>query len=254
MKLEIQELNFKYDSRVVLEDISLEVEEGKILTLVGPNGSGKTTLLKCIMRILDPEKGCILLDGEQISKIKRRELAKRIGYVPQRELNSFPTTVFDTVLIGRRPYLNWNPSANDLTIVSQVLYVLGLKEFTLRDLNELSGGEQQKVLIARAIVQEPQIMLLDEPTSNLDLKYQLEVLEIVKNLVKEKAISVIMAMHDLNLASRYSDKLVMLKNGKIFSTGAPKQVITADNIKSVYEVEAVIYNQSQTPYVLAKKL
>lgn len=254
MKLKIQGLNFKYDSRVVLEDISLEVEEGKILTLVGPNGSGKTTLLRCIMRILDPEKGCILLDGEQISKIKRRELAKRIGYVPQSELNSFPTTVFDTVLIGRRPYLNWNPSANDLTIVSQVLYALGLKEFTLRDLNELSGGEQQKVLIARAIVQEPQIMLLDEPTSNLDLKYQLDVLEIVKNLVKEKAISVIMAMHDLNLACRYSDKLVMLKNGKIFSTGVPKQVITPDNIKSVYEVEAVIYNQSQTPYVVAKKL
>ena len=253
MKLKIQGLDFRYDSRLVLKDISLEVEEGKILTLVGPNGSGKTTLLRCIMRIFNPEKGCILINEKQINKIKRRELAKRIGYVPQSEPSSFPTTVFDTVLLGRKPYLNWNPSVKDFRIVSEALHLLGLKEFALRDLNELSGGEKQKILIARAIVQEPEIMLLDEPTSNLDLRHQLEILEIVKNLVKEKAISIIMAMHDLNLASRYSDKLVMLKNGKIFGIGTPKQVITSENMKSVYGVEALIYNQSRTPYVVAKK-
>jgi len=138
-------------------------------------------------------------------------------------------------------------------MVSDVLHLLGLKEFALRDLNELSGGEKQKVLIARAIAQEPEIMLLDEPTSNLDLRYQLEVLEVVKSLAKEKAISVIMAMHDLNLASRYSDRLAMLKDGKIFSMGTPKQVITSENVKLVYGVEVSIYNQSQTPYVVAKK-
>lgn len=253
MKLKIQELNFRYDSRLVLKEISLEVEEGKILTLVGPNGSGKTTLLRCIMGILNLERGYILIDGKPISKIKRKELAKRIACVPQSEPTSFPTTVFDTVLMGRKPYLNWNPSVKDFRIVSEALHLLGLKEFALRDLNELSGGEKQKVLIARAIVQEPETMLLDEPTSNLDLKHQLEILEIVKNLVKEKAISVIMAMHDLNLASRYSDRLVMLKNGKIFGIGIPKQVITSENMKSVYGVEAVIYNQSRTPYVVAKK-
>ncbi|MEA1963972.1 MAG: ABC transporter ATP-binding protein [Candidatus Aerophobetes bacterium] len=252
MKLKIQELNFRYDSRLVLKEIGLEVEEGEILTLVGPNGSGKTTLLRCIMGILNPERGYILIDGKLISKIKRKELARRIAYVPQSEPTSFPTTVFDTILMGRKPYLNWNPSVKDFRIVSEALHLLGLKEFALRDLNELSGGEKQKVLIARAIVQEPETMLLDEPTSNLDLKHQLEILEIVKNLVKEKAISVIMAMHDLNLASRYSDKLVMLKNGKIFGIGIPKQVITSENMKSVYGVEAVIYNQSRTPYVVAK--
>ena len=252
-RLKIQGLNFGYDSRLVLKDINLEVEKGEILTLVGPNGSGKTTLLRCIMRIFAPDKGYILINGKQISKIKRRELAKRMAYVPQSEINSFPTTVFDTVLMGRRPYLNWNPGVKDFKMVSDVLHLLGLKEFALRDLNELSGGEKQKVLIARAIAQEPEIMLLDEPTSNLDLRYQLEVLEVVKNLAKEKAISVIMAMHDLNLASRYSDRLAMLKDGKIFSMGTPKQVITSENVKLVYGVEVSIYNQSQTPYVVAKK-
>jgi len=253
VKLKIQGLNFRYNSRLVLKDVNLEVGEGEILTLLGPNGSGKTTLLRCIMRIFNPEKGHILINGKQISKIKRKELAKRIGYVPQSEHSSFPTTVFDAVLIGRKPYLNWNPSDKDFRVVSEVLHLLELKEFALRDLNELSGGEKQKVLIARAIVQEPEIMLLDEPTANLDLRHQLEILEIIKKLVKEKRISAIMAMHDLNLAPRYSDKLVMLKNGEIFCMGAPEQVITSGNIKSVYEVEATIYNQSRTPYVVAKR-
>lgn len=253
MKLKIQELNFKYDGRLVLKNISLEVGEREVLTLVGPNGSGKTTLLRCIMGIFNPERRRILINGKPISEIKRRELAKRIGYVPQNESNSFPATVFDTILMGRKPYLSWSPSDEDFKVVSEVLHLLELEDLTLRDSNELSGGEKQKVLIARAIVQQPEIMLLDEPTSNLDLRYQLEVLQIVKDLVKEKAISVIMAMHDLNLASRYSDKLVMLKDGRVFTAGKPKQVITSENIKSVYGVEAVIYNQSQSPYVVAKK-
>jgi len=253
VSLKVKKLNFRYNNRLILKDISLETKKGEILTLIGPNGSGKTTLLRCIMGILNPEKGEILIDGKKTSKIKRRELARRIGYVPQSELNNFPITVFDTVLMGRKPYLNWNPSNKDLKIVSEVLHLLGLKELALRDLNELSGGEKQKALIARAIVQEPEIMLLDEPTNNLDLRYQLEVLEIIKNIAKEKEISIIMTMHDLNLAPRYSDKLVMLKNGEIFSIGKPEQVITSRNIKSVYGVEAVVYNQFQTLHVIARK-
>lgn len=252
-KLKIQGLNFKYNSRLVLRDINLEVEEGEILTLLGPNGSGKTTLLRCIVRIFNPEEGDIFIDGKQISKIKREELAKWISYVPQNEHSSFPATVFDTVLIGRRPHLNWNPSNRDFKVVSTILHLLGLKEIALRDFNELSGGEKQKVLIARAIAQEPKIMLLDEPTSNLDLRHQLEVLEIVRNLAKEKGVSVIMATHDLNLVPRYSDKLVMLKSGKIFSMGTPEQVITSENIKSVYQVDATIYTQSQIPHITSMK-
>jgi len=253
VKLKIQGLNFRYNDRLVLEDINLEVEEGEILTLLGPNGSGKTTLLRCIVRILNPERGCIFIDEKQISKMKREQLARKIGYVPQSESSSFPVTVFDTVLMGRKPYLSWNPTFKDFRIVSEVLHLLGLEEFALRDLNELSGGEKQKVLIARTIAQGPEIMLLDEPTSSLDLKHQLEVLEVVRSLAKEKGISVIMAMHDLNLASRYSDKLVMLKNGKIFSIGTPEKVVTSENIKSVYGVEATVYNHLQTPYVVPEK-
>jgi len=252
VRLKIQKLNFRYNGRLILKDINLELGKGEIVSLVGPNGSGKTTLLRCIMRIITPESGYILINGERINEIKRRELAKRMAYVPQSEPVNFPTTVFDTVLMGRKPYLNWSPSDRDFRVVSDVLYLLELEEFALRDLDELSGGEKQKVLIARAIVQEPEIILLDEPTGNLDLKHQLEVLDIVKDLAKEKEISVIMAMHDLNLAPRYSDKIVMLKNGKIFSIGRPEQVITSENIRLVYGVEAVIYNHSQIPYVLVK--
>jgi len=197
------------------------VEEGEILTLLGPNGSGKTTLLRCIVRILNPERGCIFINEKQISKMKREQLARKIGYVPQSESSSFPVTVFDTVLMGRKPYLSWNPTFKDFRIVSEVLHLLGLEEFALRDLNELSGGEKQKVLIARTIAQGPEIMLLDEPTSSLDLKHQLEVLEVVRSLAKEKGISVIM--------------------------------VTSENIKSVYGVEATVYNHLQTPYVVPEK-
>ena len=254
VKLEVKGLNFKYNGRCILENINLEVGEGEVLTILGPNGSGKTTLLRCIAGIINPEEGQIFINGNKIKKLKKEELARKISYVPQNEDGSFPATVFDTVLMGRKPYLTWNPSNKDLEVVSATLGFLGLKEFALRDFNELSGGEKQKVLIARAIVQQAQIMLLDEPTSNLDLRHQLEVLEIIRRLADERGISVIMATHDLNLAPRYSDELVMLKNGKVFCLGKPKQVITPENIKAVYQVEATIDNHSQIPHIVSISL
>lgn len=236
MKLEVKGVDFSYDTTPVLKDVSLALESGNLLAILGPNGSGKTTLLKCINRILKPQKGHILLDGKDLRDFGREEIARNLGYVSQRETQSFPSTVFDTVLMGRKPYINWRPGPKDLEVVSETLQVLNLEDLAMKEINRLSGGERQKVMVARALAQEPAVLLLDEPTRNLDLKHQLEVLDIVKKQVTERGISCLMAIHDLNLAARYSDKIVILHDGEIFATGG-LEVLTPENIEPVYGVK-----------------
>jgi iron complex transport system ATP-binding protein len=211
-----------------------------MVSILGPNGSGKTTLLRCIERILKPKRGTIMVDGKDVSKMKLRELARLLGYVPQNVTNVLPCTVFDAVLIGRRPHLSWGLGEKDKEVVFRILELMGLEEMALRSVDEISGGEMQKVLIARALAQEPEILLFDEPTSNLDLKHQLEVLDIIGGIVKREKISALMAMHDLNLASRFSSKTIVLKKGKVYAAGEPKSVITSESIRSVYGVEAIV--------------
>lgn len=250
MKLEIKGVSFSYGSKPALDRVSMSVEGGETVSLVGPNGSGKTTLLKCINRVLRPNRGTVLVEGKDVGKIKLRGLARLLAYVPQTDAHTFPSTVFDTVLLGRRPYVNWGISSRDKETVSYVLSLIGLEGMALRQFNELSGGERQRVLIARALAQEPQVLLLDEPTSNLDLRHQLEVLEIVRSTVKEKGIAAVMAIHDLNLAARFSDKLIFLNKGKIHDAGKPAKVLTQENIRSVYGVKAVISKDSGTPHII----
>jgi len=240
MKLEIKGVSFSYGSMPALEDVTMSIGDGEIVTLVGPNGSGKTTLLKCLNRILKLQKGTVLVEEKDISKLKLKELAKLLSYVPQSAGRSFPSTVFEIVLIGRKPYVDWSVSSRDKEIVSNILSLMGLKEMALRQSNELSGGEYQKVLIARALAQEPQVLLLDEPTSNLDLKHQLDVLNLITSIVKKKNIAAVMAMHDLNLASRFSNKMIFLNGGKIYDAGKPEKVLTERNIRKVYGVEAIV--------------
>jgi iron complex transport system ATP-binding protein len=213
-----------------------------VLSIVGPNGSGKTTLLKCIDRILKPNQGAVLVDGRDVANIGLGELAKIMGYVPQSSTSTFPFTVFDMVLMGRKPYIQWSVGERDKEIVAEILTFLGISKLAARHFNEISGGEQQKVIVARALAQQPQILLLDEPTSNLDIKHQLEVLSIIKDLTRSRQLSVIMAMHDLNLASRFSDRMIMLKHGSIFAVGTPKSVLTEENIESVYGVKSHVTN------------
>lgn len=240
MKLEIKGVSFGYGSMPALEDVTMSLGDGEIVSLVGPNGSGKTTLLKCINMILKFQKGTVLVEERDISKLKLKELAKLLSYVPQSAGRSFPSTVFEIVLIGRKPYVDWSVSSRDKEIVSNILSLMGLKEMALRQSNELSGGEYQKVLIARALAQEPQVLLLDEPTSNLDLKHQLDVLNLITTIVKKKNIAAVMAMHDLNLASRFSNKMIFLNGGKIYDAGKPENVLTERNIRKVYGVEAIV--------------
>jgi iron complex transport system ATP-binding protein len=239
MKLVIRNVTFSYKSTPALKGVYFELKKGEILSLVGPNGSGKSTLLKCIDGILKPHCGAVFVDGKSTSDMSLKEISKLMGYVPQNASSAaFPFTVFDVVLAGRKPYIGWSIRDEDVTVVANILNYLGIQHLATRYFSELSGGEQQKVIIARALAQLPQILLLDEPTSNLDIKHQLEVLQMINHLCKEMGLSVVTAMHDLNLASRFSDKIIMLKDGCIFAAGAPEEVITVENIMAVYGVRA----------------
>ena len=253
IKLETIDIEFSYDGTSgppVLDKACIRLAPSKILGIVGPNGSGKSTLLKCINRILKPQCGSILIDRREVMKMSRREIAKTLGYVQQSTSRGFPTTVFDTVLMGRRPHLNWRSGEEDEEKVWEVLRMLDIEKFALKYFGELSGGQQQKVLIARALAQEPDVLLLDEPTSNLDIRHQLLVMDIIKELVKKRVVTVIIAIHDLNLASRYSDKIILMKEGRVVSAGDPSSILTAESIASVYGVDAVVRKQSDTPFVM----
>jgi len=249
VKISIKDLTFSYKSNKILDDLNISVDDSEIVSLVGPNGSGKTTLIKCIDRILKP-RGSILLEGREVQEMKQQEIARQIGYVPQSSATPLATTVFDTVLMGRRPHIGWRVSDFDLDKVSDTLERLNLQDLAMRDFGQLSGGQKQKVLIARALVQEPTVLLLDEPTSNLDMKHQLDVLETISSMVKEKGISAVMAIHDLNLAARFSDKLVMLKKGVVYASGSPIDLLSEKNISDVYGVEAIVMRSLDKPCIV----
>jgi iron complex transport system ATP-binding protein len=240
LKLEINKLSFNYAGNPILKNVNFTVDAGEVLSIVGPNGSGKSTLLRCINRILKTKQNTVLIDGTDANKINLKKLSKLIGYVPQSSTSTFSFTVFDMVLMGRRPYITWNLSEQDSEIVAEALDYLGIGHLAKRHFNELSGGEQQKVIIARALAQQPQSLLLDEPTSSLDIRHQLEILCMMRNLTQDSERSVVVTMHDLNLASRFSDRMLMLKKGEIFACGTPKEVLTEENIRAVYGVESKV--------------
>ena len=250
VRLKVKNVEFSYASVPILKDICIELAASEMLGVVGPNGAGKSTLLRCIDRILKPQRGSILLDEREIKKMSMIELAKKLGYIPQSTFQVFPATVFDTVLLGRRPHVGWRSGEKDRKKVLKALQMLNIEKFAMRDINELSGGQQQKVFIARALTQEPDVLLFDEPTSNLDIKHQLEVMEIIKSIVREKEISAIMAIHDLNLASRYADRIIMMNDGEIFSAGDSVSVLTPESIKQVYGVEAEVNHIHGRPYIV----
>lgn len=248
MNLIVEDLSFQYPSRKVLKDISLSLNKGECLSILGTNGVGKSTLLKCINRILRQQSGKIVVMGEDVKGLSGNDLAKRIGYVSQRQ-NFSLSSVFDAVLLGRKPYIKWDITRQDLDIVHDVMKSLGLEDFALRNVDELSGGEAQKVAIARALAQQSDVLMFDEPTSNLDLKNQLEVVGIIKNIVRERQISAIVTMHDLNMASRFGDKFLLLKRGRIFDAG-DIHIITKENIFEVYGVPVEIQFHHDIPVII----
>jgi len=250
MKVKLDGIAVKYGKYKALDDVSFEVNPGEVVSIVGPNGSGKSTIIKSIAQILRPASGRIYIDGRDLSTIDLPEIAKLIGYVPQNFHYLFYSNVMETVLLGRKPHIKWKVSQKDLDIVQRALENMGITGMAGKFMDELSGGEKQKVYIARTLAQEPQLYLLDEPTSNLDLKHQIEVLEITKRLTKEQGVSMIVALHDLNLALRYSDKVAMMQKGRLYAFGKPEDVLSVQNINSVYGVEAAVVESGYGKYIV----
>lgn len=248
MILEVNGVEFQYRSKEVLKDIKFHLKKNEVLAILGPNGVGKTTLLKCMNAILKPKNGTILVDKEDVLKLEQIDIARRMGYVPQR-CEPARLTAFDAILLGRMPHIKWNISPEDIMLVEATIRKLHLEDMALRYIDELSGGELQKVGIARAIAQNPKLLLLDEPTSSLDLRNQLEILNIVREVVKEENVSAVMTMHDLNLAFRYADKFLFLKDGTIFAAGSMGE-ITPQTIEEVYGVPVTIQNYMDVPVVI----
>lgn len=242
MLLNVDGIECRYGSVKVLEDVSLSVKGGDFVGILGPNGSGKTTLLKSISRLLKPHKGTILLNEADIYSLKSVDVAKQMAVVPQDTSIGFNFSALDIVLMGRNPHLKrfQMESEKDLAVARKVMNLTNIWQLAERPINELSGGEKQRVIIARALAQEPKILLLDEPLTHLDIVNQLEIMDLVKDLcVKEKLI-VLAVFHDFNLAARYCNSAIMLKKGKIFSAGSLDEVLTSENIKSVFHVDAIV--------------
>lgn len=250
MELKLSGVEFEYPEVPVLEGVSFELNPHEILSVVGKNGAGKSTLIKCINRILEHKKGKILLDSREVKKMKKKEMAQVMAYLPQNTSYNYTITVFDVVLAGWYPHLSWNNSQEGEERVWAILKMMDLESIALRDYKKISGGQQQQVIIARSLVQNAKILLLDEPTNNLDIRHQLEVMNIIRKIVQEKQISAVVAIHDLNLASRYSHKVIMLNNGIVYCTGKPLEVFTPENIAEVYGVEVSVTEKNGRPHII----
>lgn len=249
VKVDINQVSFSYPGADILHDVTFRIGPGEITGIVGPNGSGKSTLIKCIDTILKP-KGSILLDGTSVLEMDPVERARNIGLVSQYGSSAMDSTVFETVLMGRRPHSAWRIRDEDIAKVAETLECLGIEDMAMRNFASLSGGQKQMALLARAICQDPEFLLLDEPTSALDIKNQLEVLDIVRTLVKERNMAAIIAIHDLNLGARYTDSIVMLREGMVFSTGKAAELYTPEMIEEVYGVKAVVLEVLGKPHVV----
>ena len=242
MRLEIQGISFAYDSVDVLSEISLDVQEGHIVGVIGPNGSGKTTMLKCINRVLKPRLGTVLIDDRDLKELSRKEIALEVGVVPQNSEIRFPFSVMDVVMMGRTPALQTfeRETRDDMEIVEMAMRMTNVLKLADREIDQVSGGERQRVIIARALAQKPKVLLLDEPTLHLDVNHQLEVLDLVRDLVRDERLTVIMVSHDLDLAARYCDRLIMLSGGRIRAAGTVEKVLTPSNLDDVFRIRAYV--------------
>ena len=251
VSLKVSDIRFSYGKKETLKGIDLELQPSQILGILGPNGSGKTTLLKCINRILVPSQGEILLGGSDISKMSRLDISKNMSYVPQNaKLDLCTPTVFEIVLMGRRPHITWQFGKKDQDIVWKCLDELGIRHLAARSFDSLSSGQSQRVLMARALAQEAKVLLLDEPTSNLDVKYQRDVMESVRMVVDEKKIGACAIIHDLDLALRFCDVSVLLNEGRIVCFGRTEDVLTSENIKEVFGVDSCIETIRGTKHLI----
>lgn len=240
--LHVKDVSVGYGERTVLDTLNVDIKRGAVTSIVGPNGCGKSTLLRTMSRLLNPTKGEIVLDGKSIHDIPIRKLATQLGLLPQTPIAPDGIVVADLVGRGRTPHQGilgrW--SQQDYDIVAEALETTGISDLAERSIDELSGGQRQRVWIAMALAQRTETLLLDEPTTYLDVKHQLDVLDLLTELNRDRGTTIVMVLHDLNLAARYSDELVAVSGGKVFAHGHPREVITKENVKSVFGIDSVI--------------
>ncbi len=246
--IRLENISFSYNGKKVLRGISHDFLQGSFTAVMGPNGSGKTTLIRLINGILKPLGGEINIEGKNLARIKTGILAQQMAYVPQMQANIFPATVFDTVLLGRKPYIRWVPSPDDKEITSKLLVRLGLDDIAMKDINRLSSGQRQRVFIARALAQEPRVLLLDEPTANLDLQHQHDVMGLLNEL-RESGITIVVAIHDLNLALKYCSHFMLLDHGRQVAQGA-EEIITKELVENIYRVRVKIIKENGSTFIV----
>ena len=248
--VEVKNISFAYRSAAgkVLDKVSFSMNKGECLAVLGNNGAGKSTLLKCIDRIHPAKDGAVTVDGKEIFALSQREMAQQVAFVPQNTTTA-DMTVFDTVLLGRKPYIKWDATQEDRQIAMDIIRRMDLEKYVLRNVSELSGGEAQKVMLSRALAQQPKLLLLDEPTSNLDPRNQHEVMHTVRKIARENEIGVITVLHDLNLAIRYCDRFLFLKDAGVYAYGGP-EVMTPENIEAVYEMHVHLETYMDIPVIV----
>ena len=242
MNISAKDIHLSYGAKEILKGVDIHSENGEFVGLIGPNGSGKSTLLKCIYRILKPNAGQVFLDEEELRAMSIKESARKMGVVAQHNYYNFEFTVREVVMMGRAPHKKAleRDNAKDYEIVEEALKTVGMEGFAQRSFSTLSGGEQQRVILARALAQQTPCLILDEPTNHLDITHQLQLMRIVKNL----SATVISAIHDLNIAAMFCDRIYALKEGRIIAQGTPREVLTEDFIRQVYQVDAEIAKDS----------
>ncbi|MFA6803665.1 MAG: ABC transporter ATP-binding protein [Candidatus Methanomethylophilaceae archaeon] len=249
MRMDVEDVSQGYDEKLILEDISFSAESGELITILGPNGSGKSTLIKTICNIMAPRTGSIRIDGNDVGSMEKKQFARMVGYVPQASVFFSYTSVYETVLLGRRPYIEWSYSREDLNIAANAMIAMKVDEFADKYVTELSGGQMQRVFIARSLAQDPNFYIFDEPTSSLDLKHQLDTMLIMRDIIRRENSCLIVALHDLNLALRFSDKIMVLKDRRIYDFGTADEVVTPKMVEDVYGVPAELVSGKHGKYI-----
>ena len=246
--IEVKNIAFSYGKHTVLKDISFTAAPGDCVGILGNNGVGKSTLVTCMNKIRTPDRGTVLINGKSVSDMSRLELARNVAYVAQKNEMS-QTTVYDAILLGRKPYMTWSMNCADYALCDEMMEKVNMTAYKLRNVNELSGGEAQKVMLARAFVQQPKLLLLDEPTSNLDPRNQYEMMKLVRQMAQERGITVLVVIHDLNLALRYCNKFLFIKEGEVYNYG-DESVVTEKALMDVYGIKASLITHDNKKFAI----
>lgn len=250
VRIDIEDLGVSYGDTCIWKNINLTLSEPGLVSILGPNGVGKSTLMYTINKILEPTAGRVLIDGEDVEEMPFKDIAKKVAYVPQSSGETFAMTVMDTVLMGRYPHSGYTVTKEDLEIAADCLMKVHMGDYAMSMFNELSAGQHQRVMVARGLAQEPELLMLDEPTSNLDIYHQISTMRLLRDIAHRRGIIVLVICHDLNVASRFSDRMIMFSQGRIYADGTPEQVITPETIHNVYRVNADVTTVQNRPYVI----